>query len=167
MVTSAVGVLWGAWACQTSFTLNFPADTSLGELSVIEDANCFTCGTGTKRVGNATGSIQIRRPADHWYVHLEPPDQISSLMFHFRDSSLSEINSLDLRDSDVQDEDLGHLTNLKLERIDLSGTTITGKGLQYLTPHQFFWLNIENTREHLTFAISINAYLGSSINEPP
>ena len=41
-----------------SFTLEFPATTSLGELWLIEDVNCFTCGTGEKNLGQAMGKRQ-------------------------------------------------------------------------------------------------------------
>ena len=40
-------------------------------------------------------------------------------------------------------------------------------GLGYGIGAAGFDFKASGTREHLTFAISINAYLGSSINEPP
>ncbi len=138
-------MLLGISGCQKSFTLNFPENESLGELSIIEDVNCFTCGTGEEQLGNAVGNIKVTLPADRWFVHLDLPEKVSHLLFHLESPSLSKINSLDLTNSDINDDDLKYLSGLYLERIDLAGTAITGEGLRYLKPNKFFWLNVEET----------------------
>lgn len=117
------------------FVLEFPASESLGELSIVEDVNCFTCGTGSQNLGEARGTHTIQLPATRWFVSLVMPRAASGLMHHLSHPSLAKIGNLNLRGSDVTDDDLRHVANVDLRSIDLSGTSITGEGLRHLRPH--------------------------------
>lgn len=117
------------------FVLEFPATESLGALSIVEDVNCFTCGTGSQDLGEARGPHTIQLPAQRWFVSLVMPRAASALMHHLSHPSLAKIGNLNLRGSDVTDDDLRHLANVDLRSIDLSGTAITGEGLRHLRPH--------------------------------
>ena len=119
-----------------SFDLNFPADVSMGELWLMEDVNCFTCGNGSKNLGRATGRHRITLPAAHWYVRLRMPKNAAALMPRFSEPSLAQIGDLDLRGSDISDDDLKHLAGVELRSIALSRTSITGAGLRHLKPHK-------------------------------
>jgi hypothetical protein len=131
-----------------SLTLNFPKNISLGEITIFEDVNCFTCGTGEKFIGEAKGEIKINLPSDRWFIHLDMPRNASSLMPYLKATSLTEIHSLNLSKSDVQDNDLQYIANMKLRKINLSGTSITGQGLHFAKPtnsHKFFWIDVTDT----------------------
>src|ERR1051326_2109987 len=117
------------------FTLEFPAGSDLGELWLIEDVNCFTCGTGEKYLGRAKGSFEIELPAPHWYVSLRMPKNASALLPHLKHPSLTNIGDLNLRGSDVTDDDLKHIEGINLRSINLSKTKINGSGLKYLHPN--------------------------------
>ena len=116
----AASCLASACSGSTSFTLEFPEGVDLGELWLIEDVNCFTCGTGEEYLGRATGAYEIELPARHWYVSLR---------------MLAGLGEIILGESDVRDEDLEVLSAMNLRSIGLRGTEITGAGLQHLQPH--------------------------------
>jgi hypothetical protein len=124
------------------FVLEFPADVSLGTLSIVEDVNCYTCGTGNNRVGDARGSQPVRLPDHHWFASLEMPRQASHLMRHLRHPSLSRLGRIGLRNSDVKDVDLANLTSIPLRYLDLRDTRITGKGLQHIRAHPE-WVHVD------------------------
>ena len=119
-----------------SFVLKFPQTVDLGELWLIEDVNCFTCGTGEKYLGRATGQYDISLPAAHWFVSLRMPKNASALLHHLGDPSLSNIGDIKLESSDVTDDDLKYLALINLWSINLSKTRITGRGLGYLRPNK-------------------------------
>ena len=120
-----------------SFILKFPQTVDLGELWLIEDVNCFTCGTGEKYLGRATGHYDISLPAAHWFVSLRMPKNASALLPHLGgDPSLSNIGDIKLESSDITDDDLKYLAPINLRSINLSKTRITGKGLRYLRPNK-------------------------------
>jgi hypothetical protein len=130
-------VLVACWPFEASrsFTLHFPDDVDLGELSIREDVNCFTCGTGEQNLGRATGTHTIKLPAARWYISLRMPKHAARLMPYLDDPSLRAIGDIYLVGSDVSDADLKHLQHIDLRSIDLSRTNITGEGLRYLRPH--------------------------------
>lgn len=131
----------------TSFTLEFPTQV-LGELWIREDVNCFTCGNGEKNLGPATGKHDVRLPAGHWYVSLKMPTNAGQMLHHLAHPSLSHIGDLDLRGSNVKDEDLRHIAGLNLRSINLERTKITGAGLKYLKPHpKWVFVNLQNCAE--------------------
>ncbi|MCW5605079.1 MAG: hypothetical protein KIT18_11095, partial [Burkholderiales bacterium] len=117
-----------------SFTLEFPDSADLGELWLIEHRHCFTCGTGEKNLGRATGRHSITLPAAHWFISLRMPEHASALSPFLAHPSLVNIGDIDLSRSDVKDDDLQYLTGMNLKSINLSGTRITGEGLRYLKP---------------------------------
>lgn len=129
------------------FTLEFPADVSLGKLVIAEDVNCFTCGNGSQELGNATGPHTIRLPSSQWFASLDMPNKASHLLAHLRHPSLSKLGMIDLNDSDVSDSDLAHLASIPLRYIYLNNTQITGEGLQYLKadPH---WVYVSLEGNH-------------------
>lgn len=124
------------------FTLEFPADVSLGKLSIVEDVNCYTCGTGEEDIGNATGSHTIRLPKAHWFVSLDMPRKASHLLAHLTHPSLNKLGMIDLKDSDVTDSDLASLAALELQYLYLNNTQITGEGLRHIkaNPH---WIRVD------------------------
>jgi len=124
-----------------SFTLNFPENIALGELWLIEDVNCFTCGNGQEYLGSARGKYKISLPAPHWFVSLKMPKQPSKLLPHLAEPSLSNIKDIDLKGSNVKDEDLKYIANINLQSIDLSKTQISGAGLRYLKPNKK-WMSV-------------------------
>lgn len=126
------------------FTLDFPIDADLGELWIVEDVNCFTCGTGQEYLGRATGSYRVRLPASHWFVSLRMTEDASQLMPHLASSkSLQNIGDINLAGSDVTDADLRHLEGINLRSLNLGKTDITGEGLQYLQPHKkWFFIDL-------------------------
>lgn len=117
------------------FVLEFPADTSLGTLSIVEDVNCYTCGTGNELVGDARGSQQVQLPGHRWFASLEMPKQASHLMSHLRHPSLRKLDRIGLRHSDVNDADLANLASMPLRYLDLRDTNITGEGLRHVRAH--------------------------------
>ena len=119
-----------------SFTLEFPTSSDLGELWLVEDVNCFTCGAGEKHLGRATGSRNIYLPAAHWFVSLRMPKNASELLPHLAHPSLSNIGDVNLEGSDVKDEGLKYIAHLNLRSINLNRTQITGAGLRYLRPNE-------------------------------
>jgi hypothetical protein len=90
----------------TSLTLEFPAAADLGELRLVEDMNCFTCGNGQEDLGRATGVHHVRLPHAHWYISLKMPKAASGLLPLLAHPSLTNIGDLHLEGSDVRDEDL-------------------------------------------------------------
>jgi Leucine Rich Repeat (LRR) protein len=129
----------------SSFTLEFPAAESLGTLRIVEDMNCFTCGTSEKDLGPAAGRIEVRLPASHWYVSLEMPHSASRLMPYLAHPSLTNLGDLNLQGSDITDEDLQYLSGIHLRSINLSDTEISGAGLKYLHPHwKWTWVELLN-----------------------
>ncbi|NNE48262.1 MAG: hypothetical protein HKN37_16540 [Rhodothermales bacterium] len=127
-----------------SFTLEFPVDADLGELWLIEDVNCFTCGNGEEYLGRASGTYEVRLPAQHWYVSLRMPRGASHLMEHLAHPSLSTIGDIDLWGSDIRDEDLRYVAGINLRSINLGGTAITGAGVEHMAPHQkWTWINLQ------------------------
>jgi hypothetical protein len=119
-----------------SFTLEFPATADLGELRLVEDVNCFSCGNGQEDLGHATGVHHVRLPQAHWYISLRMPKTAAGLLPFLAHPSLIHIGDLDVEGSDVKDEDLQYLSRINLRSIDLSNTKITGAGLKYLKPHK-------------------------------
>jgi hypothetical protein len=127
-----------------SFTLEFPATVSLGTLSMIEDVNCFTCGTGRRDLGAASGRVHVQLPAPHWYVSLKMPREASRLMPYLMNPSLADIGDLDLQGSDVTDADLRYVAGLHLRSIELSHTRITGSGLEHVHEHpRWTWVDLQ------------------------
>ena len=63
------------------------------------------------------------------------PTNASRLLPHLARPSLSNIGDIDLRGSDVKDEDLRYIAGINLRSINLSRTRITGAGLKYLKPN--------------------------------
>ena len=127
-----------------SVTLHFPDHVSLGQLRVVEDVNCFTCGNGNQELGEARGTKTVRLPADRWFISLTMPQQAAALMPYLEESTLHAIGEIVLIGSDVQDADLKHLDAIELRSIDLSKTNITGEGLRYLHPHSH-WIFVTLT----------------------
>lgn len=125
-----------------SFILNFPQKIDLGELWLIEDVNCFTCGNGIKYLGRGTGNYKINLPAPHWYVSLRMPKKSSNLMPNLAATSMSNIGDIDLSESDLKDEDLRYIAKINLRSINLSKTKINGSGLRYLKPHKK-WMSVD------------------------
>ena len=137
-----VGGFAGCPGKSPSFTLEFPATDDLGELWLIEDANCFTCGSGEENLGRAKGKREITLPASHWYVSLRMPQKASRLMPLLEHPSLVNIGEIDLRNSDIRDEDLKYLSGFNLRSLSLQNTGITGMGLKYLKPNKK-WTSID------------------------
>ncbi len=134
-----VGVLAIVCCCACSaggqsVTLQFPEDADLGVVRMVEDPNCFTCGSADRELGRARGRVEVRLPAAHWYVSLEMPKRASALMPGLAHPSLAGLGGLDLKGTDVRDGDLRHIAHIPLRSIDLSGTRITGAGLGYIRP---------------------------------
>jgi hypothetical protein len=126
----------------TAFTLEFPRDIDLGELRLLEDVNCFTCGNGEKDLGRAIGKHNIRLPAAHWYVSLKMSKNASSLLPHLAHPSLANIGDINLAGSNINDNDLRYIEGINLRSINLSKTKITGEGFKYLKPHSK-WIFVE------------------------
>src|SRR5262245_3629222 len=103
----------------SSFTLDFPVAESLGTLRIVEDVNCFTCGTGEKVLGAASGRVEVDLPAPHWFVSLKMPQNVSRLMPYLEHPSLANLGDLDLRGSDIKDEDLRYVSGIHLRSINL------------------------------------------------
>jgi hypothetical protein len=143
-ITLAVGCVSSS-GYSTSFVLQFPEDVDLGELWLIEDVNCFTCGAGATNLGHAVSKHQIHLPASHWFVSLRMPRSASHLMPRLTDPSLSTIGDLQLKQSDVTDDDLKSIAGINLRSIDLSQTKIRGDGLRYLKPNAH-WTFVDLTR---------------------
>lgn len=125
-----------------SFVLEFPADIDMGELKLIEDVNCFTCGTGQKDLGKAKGRYKVSLPADLWFVSLRMPKKSSHLMSHLAHPSLVNLGEINLKGSDITDADLRFLKDMNLTSINLRGTEIVGEGLRYLRPNTK-WTHID------------------------
>lgn len=125
-----------------SFTLNFPQKIDLGELWLIEDVNCFTCGNGIKYLGRATGDYKINLPAPNWYVSLRMPKKSANLLPNLATPSMSNIGDIDLSGSDLKDDDLRYIAKINLRSINLSRTKILGSGLRYLSPHKK-WMSVD------------------------
>ncbi len=115
-----------------SFILEFPSDIDMGELKLVEDVNCFTCGTGQKDLGKATGRHNILLPTALWFVSLRMPKNASRLVLHLAHPSLVNLGEINLQGSDVTDADLRFLKGINLTSINLRGTKIVGEGLRYL-----------------------------------
>src|SRR5262245_37551299 len=131
-----------------AFTLEFPADVDLGELWLVEDVNCFTCGNGEIKLGRAIGRHDVQLPAAHWYVSLRMPKNAAALLPPLEHPSLVNIGDLNLLGSDVKDDDLKHVVSLNLRSINLSKTHITGEGLTYLKPHKrWIFVSLEHCDE--------------------
>lgn len=128
----------------SSFQLNFPETADLGELWLVEDVNCFTCGNGEKNLGRAIGTHEITLPAPHWFVSLRMPKDASHLLPYLTNPSLTPIGDLQLQGSDVKDEDLHYVAEINLRSINLSKTKITGVGLEYLKPNET-WISVDLT----------------------
>ncbi|MEZ5739888.1 MAG: hypothetical protein R3E68_10800 [Burkholderiaceae bacterium] len=126
------------------FTLEFPANTSLGDLAVVEDVNCFTCENGVEALGPATGSYEVRLPAAHWYVSLDMPRKAAHLLAHLRHPSMTGLGMIDLRGSDVSDSDLANLASIPLRYLYLNETRVTGEGLRYVKAHPR-WIRVDLT----------------------
>lgn len=124
-----------------SFQLHFPASTDLGELWLVEDVNCFTCGTGEKRLGRATGTYDVQLPSAHWFISLRLPADVSHLLTHLQDASLMKIGDLQLQGSNIKDEDLRYIAGINLRSINLSNTDITGEGLKHLKQNES-WMSV-------------------------
>jgi hypothetical protein len=125
-----------------SFTLNFPGKIDLGELWLIEDVNCFTCGNGIKYLGRAKGNYKIHLPAPHWYVSLRMPKSSANLLPNLATASMSNIGDLDLSGSDLKDDDLKYIAKINLQSINLSKTKINGSGLHNLRKHKK-WIQVD------------------------
>lgn len=134
--------LCGCSGPSRNVTFHFPDAVDLGDLWLIEDVNCFTCGTGKAYLGKAQGTLTVTLPASHWYVQLDMPKNVSHLLPYLRDPSLRDIGSIDLSGTNVTDADLQHLSQMHLQHINLSNTTIEGSGLQFLQPHPH-WIFVE------------------------
>lgn len=141
------------------FTLEFPQGRDLGELWLVEDVNCFTCGNGRKDLGRATGTHVVRLPAAHWFVSLRMPKKASALMPHLAQPSLAAIGDINLAGSDVKDDDLKYLAGTNLQSINLSGTMITGSGLKYLRAHSK-WIFVDLTNCPLLDPESLAHFMG-------
>jgi len=126
----------GSFGYPWHFTLKFPETADLGELWLVEDVNCFTCGNGEKYLGHATGTHDIHLPAAHWFVRLKMPKNASALLPNLADPSLSNIGEINLEGSDITDSDLKYLAGINLCSVNLSRTKITGFGLKYLRPNR-------------------------------
>ena len=118
-----------------SFVLEFPADIDMGELKLLEDVNCFTCGNGQKDLGKAKGRYNISLPTALWFVSLRMPKNASHLVLHLAHPSLVNLGEINLQGSDVTDADLRFLKGINLTSINLRGTEIVGEGLKYLRPN--------------------------------
>jgi hypothetical protein len=142
---AALAILGGCNRCDPapSFTLHFPKTVSLGDLWLIEDVNCFTCGNGEKHLGAAMGSYDVYLPAPHWYVSLRMPKAASRLLPYLEAPSLGSIGEIDVEGSDVTDADLEHLAHVRFRSINLARTAITGEGLRHLSPHPTRWTAVD------------------------
>ena len=148
LVTLTAGCFRSLQEVPLSFILEFPATADLGELWLVEDVNCFTCGNGEKNLGRATGKHAVQLPAAHWYVSLRMPQNAASLLPHLQHPSLMNIGDLNLSGSDVKDDNLKHIASINLRSINLSKTHITGEGLKYLKPHKrWIFVNLEHCDE--------------------
>jgi hypothetical protein len=129
----------------SKFTLEFPAAEAIGTLHLVEDVNCFTCGTGSKDLGPASGRVEVQLPASHWFVSLRMPRNASRLMPYLARPSLSNLGDLNLEGSDIQDEDLQYIAGIHLRSINLSNTAISGAGLKYLQRHpRWTWVDLQS-----------------------
>jgi hypothetical protein len=134
----------GQLGAVSSFTLEFPSGDSLGTLSMVEDVNCFTCGTGREDLGPASGRVHVQLPAWHWYVSLKMPKDAARRMSALASPSLASLGDLNLEGSDVTDDDLRYVSGLHLRSINLSHTMITGAGLKYLNAHpKWTWVDLQ------------------------
>ena len=144
VVSLLLPVACGGLDAGSSFTLEFPSSESLGTLSIVEDVNCFTCGTGRQDLGAASGPVHVQLPAPHWYVSLKMPHAASRLIPYVASPSLANLGELDLAGSDVTDADLRYLSELRLRSINLAHTMISGDGLTYVHEHpRWTWVNLE------------------------
>ncbi len=146
-----IGVLFifSLGGCGEYFELNFPNSVELGDLWLIEDVNCFTCGAGEKHLGPAKGKHKIRLPASHWFVSLRMPKNASPLLQYLVDPSLKNLGDINLEGSNITDDDLKYIEGINLQYINLSKTKITGEGLKYLNPHKkWTWVYLEGC-DHL------------------
>lgn len=136
--------LCGTGCFQETITLDFTATADLGEVWLIEDVNCFTCGNGMKRLGRTRGVIKTKRPAEHWYVELRV-DRNANKLNTLNHPSHHKIESINLEQRAVTDQSLTHLT-WPLRALNLSKTHITGQGLKHLKPHpKWTSISIEET----------------------
>lgn len=122
--------------CGEYFELNFPNSVNLGDLWLVEDVNCFTCGAGEKHLGPAQGKHKIRLPASHWFVSLRMPENASQLLPYLTDPSMKNIGDINLEGSNITDDDLKYIAGINLQYINLRKTKITGEGLKYLNAHK-------------------------------
>jgi hypothetical protein len=124
-----------------TIVLNFPDNIDLGEVWIIEDVNCFTCGTGQKLVGRAKGEVSISLPKG-WYVELKVDPEAVTQLSALQNIDSSQIQSLDLSDSSISDDDLQYISHLKLQELFLYNTSLTGKGFSYIKRDDTEWFHL-------------------------
>lgn len=136
----------------STITLNFPENVSLGEVWLIEDRDCFTCNNGISEIGQARGQKTITLPTSRWFIELQMQTRISHLLPYLsKNDSLQQVESINMKSSDIKDEDLSSLKYFKLISINLSNTRISGSGLVYLQPHPD-WIYVDvSCNSHLKF----------------
>lgn len=121
--------------------LNLPEDVNLGEIWMIQDQNCMTCGAGPKFVSSAQGRVKVRLSDPRWFVEIRvSPDSISHL--HFLSNVQSgQVTSIDLSNTSVSDQDLQHINHLDLGYLNLNNTDISGEGFRYVS-NPYDWLHV-------------------------
>ena len=126
---------WGAfprWGEAERRTLPFGDGPSLGELRLIQHANCFTCYEEDDSAGDAVGTVQVKVPDDRWHLKLIVSDAGVPHLSQLQQLPSGGVETLDLANAPVTDADLNLLAHLSLQKLDLSGTGISGSGLQQL-----------------------------------
>ncbi|MGP1384583.1 MAG: hypothetical protein ACTS2F_13555 [Thainema sp.] len=144
-------ILWNAWGPgprwgETSHrTLNFVTNQPIGELYVIQDANCFTCAYEEKPGGTAQGTVQVEVPDFRWYVLLIVSSSGATQLRYLQNIKSGDIEVIDLSDTSVTDADLQFISHLELNELNLDNTNITGSGLESLVfSNSSFSLSLEN-----------------------
>ncbi len=126
---------WGAfprWGEAERRTLQFGEGPSLGELRLIQHANCFTCYEEDDFAGEAAGTVKVKVPDDRWHLSLIVDDAAIPHLSQLQQIQAGDLEAIDLAHSTVTDADLLSLRHFYLQELDLSGTDISGSGLQWL-----------------------------------
>ena len=121
--------------------LEFSGDISLGEIWVVEDVNCFTCGNGTKLIGEARGQLKVSIPEKHWFVKLVMSPAGIHHLTALKNLDPNSIEAISFAGTDLDDADLSAVSNFRLREIDLAETPISGTGLSRLK-NRAAWLSI-------------------------
>ena len=143
------------------YVLEFPKDKSLGELWIVEDVNCFSCGNGKNRAGEAQGRVEVTLPAKHWFIRLDVAKGALGNLKGLKALEANAISAISFSRTDIADGDLVHLSHLRLKHLDLSYTAITGRGLLHLKARSD-WLSVDLEGTQLLEPENLKALLGQN-----